>query len=90
MNLDSDIEEERKLKKAQANDQEDKVSTVSKKGSFQHEEDLGSPDFFEHMKELLTNPLFIFVTLSLCSVYFVVTGIQFWTTSYMLYVLKAD
>lgn len=34
--------------------------------------------------------MFIFVTLSLCSVYFVVTGIQFWTTAYMITVLKID
>lgn len=39
---------------------------------------------------LCSNFVFIFVTLSLCSVYFVVTGIQFWTTAYFLLVLEED
>ena len=38
----------------------------------------------------MTNQVFIFVTLSLCSVYFVVSGIQFWTTAYLIKVLKLD
>jgi len=38
-------------------------------------------------KILCSNYVFIFVTLCLCSVYFVVTGIQFWTTAYFLLVL---
>lgn len=41
-------------------------------------------------KILCTNYVFIFVTLWLCSVYFVVTGIQFWTTAYFLVILKED
>jgi MFS family permease len=39
---------------------------------------------------LCSNYVFIFVTLCLCSVYFVVTGIQFWTTAYFLLVLEED
>ena len=41
-------------------------------------------------KMLCTNFVFVFVTLSLCSVYFVVTGIQFWTTAYFLLVLNEN
>ena len=41
-------------------------------------------------KMLLTNYVFVFVTLWLWSLYFVVTGIQFWTTAYFLLVLKED
>ena len=39
-------------------------------------------------KILCSNYVFIFVTLWLWSVYFVVTGIQFWTTAYFLLVLN--
>lgn len=39
---------------------------------------------------LCSNFVFIFVTLCLCSVFFVVTGIQFWTTAYFLLVLQED
>jgi hypothetical protein len=41
-------------------------------------------------KMLCTNYVFVFVTLCLCSVYFVVTGIQFWTTAYFLLVLNEN
>ena len=89
MNLDSDIEEE-KLKRGKQDEQTEIKSKGNRSSYIQPEEDLGSPDFLEHLKELMTNWLFLFVTLSLCSVYFVVTGIQFWTTAYMVYVLKVD
>ncbi|CAI2361636.1 unnamed protein product [Moneuplotes crassus] len=41
-------------------------------------------------KILCSNYVFIFVTLCLCSVYFVVTGIQFWTTAYFLLILNEN
>lgn len=51
-------------------------------------------DKMEHLchqfKILCSNYVFIFVTLCLCSVYFVVTGIQFWTTAYFLLILEED
>ena len=39
---------------------------------------------------LLNNKIFVLITVSLCSLYFVVTGIQFWGTKYMMDVLEAD
>lgn len=45
--------------------------------------------FFAQMA-VLKNPLFLSVTFALGSVYFVVTGIQFWTTAYMIKVLQVD
>ena len=39
---------------------------------------------------LTRNSVFMFVTLALCSVYFVVSGIQFWTTAYFLTVLRMN
>jgi MFS family permease len=38
----------------------------------------------------LGNPLYIWVALSLCSMYFIVTGIQFWMTSYLIDILDND
>ena len=38
----------------------------------------------------MTNYIFLFTTLSLCCLYFVVTGIQFWMTAYCIKVLDAD
>jgi len=46
--------------------------------------------FLQQFKELASNKIYIFATMGLCSVYFVVTGIQFWTTSYLIKVLNQD
>ena len=37
--------------------------------------------------ELLTNRIFMFTVLALCALFFVVTGIQFWVTSYIIVVI---
>ncbi|PHJ22824.1 major facilitator family protein [Cystoisospora suis] len=39
-------------------------------------------------KSLLRNPLYVVITLGMSILYFVVTGIQFWVTEYMVVVLK--
>jgi MFS family permease len=39
---------------------------------------------------VLCNSLYISVTLGLCSMYFIVTGIQFWMTSYLIDILHCD
>jgi MFS family permease len=41
-------------------------------------------------KYLLNNSIFMCVTLALCCMYFVVSGIQFWTTAYFLQVLQMN
>lgn len=41
-------------------------------------------------KEVLTNLLWIWVCFGLCSMYFIVTGIQFWITSYLVDFLNND
>ena len=41
-------------------------------------------------KLVLTTPLYITITLGLCSIYFIVTGIQFWMTAYMIGILGID
>ena len=41
-------------------------------------------------KEVLCNPLWVWVCLGLCSMYFIVTGIQFWITAYLIDYLGND
>lgn len=66
INFDIDYEDEE--------DEEEKdFSKLTHHGKV--EEDLIDPNFCGHFKALLTNPVFVFVTLSLCAVFFVVTGI---------------
>ena len=43
--------------------------------------------YFYQSKQVLTNPLYLTVTFGLCSIYFIVTGIQFWMTEYMIGIL---
>ena len=38
-------------------------------------------------KTVLTNSLYLTTTMGLCSIYFIVTGIQFWMTEYMIGIL---
>ncbi|PFH33260.1 transporter, major facilitator family protein [Besnoitia besnoiti] len=40
------------------------------------------------VRSLLKNPLYVIITLGMSTLYFVVTGIQFWVTEYMIVVLK--
>jgi len=51
---------------------------------------MNAGQYCKEMKHLATNWVFLFVTFTLCSVFFVVTGIQFWSTAYMIRILKAD
>lgn len=45
--------------------------------------------FWEQMKMLFKNSIFIYLTLSLCCMFFVVSGIQYWITQYCIKVLHA-
>lgn len=38
-------------------------------------------------KQVITNPLYLSVALGLCSMYFILSGIQFWMTSYLIDIL---
>ena len=46
--------------------------------------------FLFQTKIILTTPLYISITLGLCSIYFIVTGIQFWMTKYFIEILEAE
>ena len=52
------------------------------------EEDSG-PSMGAQLCTILHRPVYLWIVLGLSGLYFVVTGIQFWTVSYMLNVLKA-
>ena len=41
-------------------------------------------------KIVLTTPLYISMTFGLCSIYFIVTGIQFWMTKYLIEILEEE
>ena len=41
-------------------------------------------------KLVLMTPLYITITLGLCSIYFIVTGIQFWMTAYLIRILGVE
>lgn len=47
-------------------------------------------DFWGQMKMLFRNLIFLFLTLALCCMFFVVSGIQYWITQYMTKVLNAE
>jgi len=42
------------------------------------------PGFRESLATLVMNPLYVWTVFSLCALYFVVTGIQFWTTEFLI------
>ena len=46
--------------------------------------------FLFQTKQVLTTPLYVSITLGLCSIYFIVTGIQFWMTKYLIEILEAE
>lgn len=41
-------------------------------------------------KLVLKTPLYLTITFGLCSIYFIVTGIQFWMTAYLIRILEID
>eukprot|EP00935_MAST-01C_sp_MAST-1C-sp1_P000066 g66.t1 len=42
------------------------------------------------LRIVMSSPIFVSVTLGLAALFFVVTGVQFWATDYLVIVLKAD
>ena len=50
--------------------------------------DLGR--YFLQAKQVLDNTLYISITLGMTSLYFIVTGIQFWITKYLIEILHTD
>ena len=46
--------------------------------------------YFWQSKRVLSQPLYITITLGMTSLYFIVTGIQFWITKYLVEILYTD
>jgi len=46
--------------------------------------------YFFQAKTILSNKLYLFITLAMTSIYFIVTGIQFWITKYLIEILNAE
>jgi len=46
--------------------------------------------YFFQAKTILKNKLYILITLAITSIYFIVTGIQFWITKYLIEILKEE
>eukprot|EP00743_Colponemidia_sp_Colp-15_P005689 GILK01006116.1.p1 GENE.GILK01006116.1~~GILK01006116.1.p1 ORF type:complete len:293 (-),score=44.29 GILK01006116.1:254-1069(-) len=46
--------------------------------------------FLKHLKTLFECRVYVHLTLALCSLYFIVTGIEYWITAYITKVLHAD
>ena len=46
--------------------------------------------YFFQAKKVLENTLYITITLGMTSIYFIVTGIQFWITKYLIEILNTD
>ena len=47
-------------------------------------------NFLLQIRTLFSNALFVWVTLSMSSMMYVITGVQYWITLYLIQVLKAD
>ena len=46
--------------------------------------------YYLQAKTVLTNKLYVLITLSLTCIYFIVTGIQFWITKYLIEILNVE
>ena len=46
--------------------------------------------YFFQAKTILSNKLYLLITLAMTSIYFIVTGIQFWITKYLIEILNAE
>ena len=46
--------------------------------------------YFLQTKTVLTTKLYVLITLALTSIYFIVTGIQFWITKYLIEILNVE
>ncbi len=52
--------------------------------------DLGALSLRQKLLRIATNRLFVLLTLTLSSLYFVITGVQYWISSYLFIVLGID
>ena len=72
------------------------LSRINRIGSRKHDPRIDTIEldnlsrYFLQTKIILTNKLYILITLGLTSIYFIVTGIQFWITKYLIEILSVE
>jgi MFS transporter, Spinster family, sphingosine-1-phosphate transporter len=49
-----------------------------------------STSYFKSVRNIFKRPMFVFTMLTISSIYFVVTGVQFWISDYMIVTLNAS
>ena len=60
-----------------------------KKNKEEEEEEENDPSTLNQLCTILDRPVYVWIVLGLSAIYFVITGIQFWTVSYMTNVIGA-
>ena len=88
VNIDAEIVNETVNDNKEVSEMGKTKSIVSRKSHIDAPELNNLSLYFYQSKLVLTNPLYLTVTLGLCSIYFIVTGIQFWMTEYMIGILE--
>ena len=60
--------------------------------SGESDEDINDVDqtFMQRIKIVLSNKYFLLLCISLTGLYYIITGIQYWVTDYLIYTLKID
>src|SRR5205823_6367390 len=53
-------------------------------------DDMENNSYFSILSDLLSNKIYICTMLGISSLLFIITGIQFWISDYMMIVLKVD
>ena len=58
--------------------------------TIRHNKPIKTNSFISQAIEVLSNHLYLSVTFGLCSIYFIVTGIQFWMTAYLIKIIHGE
>ena len=58
--------------------------------TIRHNKPINTNSFISQAIEVLSNHLYLSVTFGLCSIYFIVTGIQFWMKAYLIKIIHGE
>ena len=82
------ISEERKENDNNKNNKtNNQIKTYQK---FNSKSELNCSKYIKQSINILSNPIYLTMTFGLCSVYFIVTNIQFWMTAYLIEIIGAN
>ena len=76
-------------KEVEEEQKENKKNKKNKKNKEEEEEEENDPSTLNQLCTILDRPVYLWIVLGLSAIYFVITGIQFWTVSYMTNVIGA-